>query len=195
MLMAEKTIMETASGLMPVPETKVTKAGTQMPSTAMTEPMNMWMITVMRASSSASTKMLLGTASGRTTLAIQVFMPVAPPTVPMAMAAVRKTRVLMGTESQDLGVRISPTKGSAMPAPMISVTKPMFMPVMPSVIHRATAMASHTTTRFSVTETGPSSACFWRTTSRSSLNSLCGLKRVRPKPRVASVATSMGTLM
>ena len=100
-------------------------AGTHTPSTAMTEPMNMWMTMESAATSRANRKMFSGTELGSTTSAIQAFMPVAPPTEPTAMAAVRNMRDLMSTAFQLAGVRTSPMMGMARETPMARVTQPM----------------------------------------------------------------------
>ena len=125
MLMDVKTMSATASGLTLEPAAKLMNAGTHTPSTAMTEPMNMWMIMESAATSRANRKMFSGTELGSTTSAIQAFMPVAPPTEPTAMAAVRNMRDLMSTAFQLAGVRTSPMMGMARETPMARVTQPM----------------------------------------------------------------------
>ena len=111
------------------------------------------------------------------------------------MAAVRKTRVLTGTEFQVAGVRTSPRTGSAMTAPMMSVTKPMLRPVIEPVSQSAMATTSQKMVRFSLVETGPRASWRARTSSKSISISFSGLKRKRPRRSVAMVATSMGTDM
>ena len=113
MLMDVKTMSATASGLTLEPAAKLMNAGTHTPSTAMTEPMNMWMIMESAATSRANREDVLGHGAGKHDVGDPGVLPVAPPTEPTAMAAVRNMRDLMSTAFQLAGVRTSPMMGMA----------------------------------------------------------------------------------
>ena len=183
-----------AIGVMPRGSQKDRMAGTATPMTAMTEPRSMWTIIEIATMMRAMTIMPPATLEGRK-LAIQAFMPVVPPTLPMAMAAVRKTRTCRGTAPQSLGPLRSPMMGMARSMPMPRVIQPMSMPWMESVAHRTTAMMTQMAVLRSTGPMGPISASFLAISSLLTEYSFVGLNMTRKRTRVSTEAMMAGMPM
>ena len=178
--------------LIPIDPVNANIAGITMPITAITLPNNIWIAIETAVINAARINIFSGTLLGNTVCAIHVFMPVAPPTRPIATAAVKKISVCTGTPLQLCGVKMPPILGIAIPIAINNVTQPISMPCSVSVIQRIIASVTQTAVRSSLPLIDPIASSFSKISALLTLTSLVGLNINRIITIVMILVTIIG---